>query len=139
MIHKRVLRKSVIGAAALCCGTLFGSVGCASIVGHWTGDELQPEMARDQFKLMRTEGHGKLVNADIRIQEDGSYSADLNYDGRVEQSLGTWSLDKPTYVTFVDKEGRSFGYAVRRHGDKTMDLTRTIKGTDATLTLHKQP
>jgi hypothetical protein len=139
MATKRIFNTKMRGVAAMCCGALFGSIGCASLVGHWTGDELQPEMARDQFRLMRTEPYGKLVSADIRIQEDGSYSADLNYDGNVEQSLGTWSLDKPNYVTFVDKEGKSYGYAVRRRDDNTIMLAKTIKGTDATLTLRKQP
>ncbi|HUU97384.1 MAG TPA: hypothetical protein VM487_16740 [Phycisphaerae bacterium] len=124
----------------LCLGAVVGLSGCVSLAGRWTGNELQPEMARDQFKLLRpTDQSGRLVSADLRLQQDGSYTAELNYDGKVEQSLGTWKCDLKGYLTFVDKHGRSYGYAVRRPDDKTIKLVKGIKGTDATLTLVKQP
>jgi hypothetical protein len=117
-----------------------GLSGCVSLAGRWTGNELKPEMARDQFKLLRpTDQSGKLVSADLRLQRDGSYTAELNYDGQVEQSLGTWKTDDKGYLTFVDKQGRSYGYAVRRPNDQTIEMVKGIKGTDATLTLKKQP
>lgn len=124
----------------LCLGAVVGASGCASLVGRWSGSDLRPEMARDQFRLLRpAEQPGQLVSADIRLQFDGSYTAELNYDGRVEQSLGTWKLDDKGYLTFVDKQGGSYGYAVRRVDDQTIQMVQGIKGTDATLTLNKQP
>lgn len=124
----------------LCLGTLVGLSGCISLAGHWTGNEVRPEMARDQYKLLRpTDQSGRLVSADLRLQPDSSYTAELNYDGRVEQSLGTWKCDDKGYLTFVDKQGRSYGYAVRRPNDQTIEMVKSIKGTDATLTLKKQP
>jgi hypothetical protein len=124
----------------LCLSAVAVLSGCVSLAGRWTGNELQPEMARDQFKLLRpTEQAGRLVSADLRLQQDGSYTAELNYDGRVEQSLGTWKLDAKGYLTFVDKQGRSYGYALRRPNDQTIEMVKGIKGTDATLTLKKQP
>ena len=124
----------------LCLGAVVGLSGCATLAGRWTGNELRPEMARDQFKLLRpTDQSGKLVSADLRLQQDGSYTAELNYDGKVEQSLGTWKCDEKGYLTFVDKQGRSYGYAVRRPNDQTIELVKGIKGTDATLTLTKRP
>lgn len=124
----------------LCLGVVVAPFGCVSLAGRWSGNELRPEMARDQFKLLRpTDQSGKLVSADIRLQQDGSYTAELNYDGRVEQSLGTWKYNALGYLTFVDKRGRSFGYDIRRPDDQTIEMVKGIKGTDATLTLRKQP
>lgn len=138
-----VIRKSgwqrVLGGL-LCLGAVISLSGCVSLAGRWAGGDLKPEMARDQFRLLRpTDQSGKLVSADVRLQDDGSYTAELTYDGKIEQSLGTWKLDAKGYLTFVDKQGRSFGYTVRRPNDQTIELVKGIKGTDATLTLKKQP
>jgi len=138
-VIRRVGWRRVLGGL-LCLGAVVGLSGCATLAGRWTGNELRPEMARDQFKLLRpTDQSGKLVSADLRLQRDGSYTAELNYDGKVEQSLGTWKCDAKGYLPFVDKRGRSYGYAVRRPNDQTIELVKGIKGTDATLTLKKQP
>jgi hypothetical protein len=126
-------------AGFLCLSALVSLCGCASLAGRWSGNELRPEMARDQFKLLRpTDQSGKLVNVDLRLQRDGSYTAELNYDGQVVQSLGTWKCDDKGYLTFVDKQGSSYGYAVRRVNDQTIQMVKGIKGTDATLTLTKR-
>ena len=136
---RRIGWQRVLGGL-LCLGVVVGLSGCATLAGHWSGDQLEPEMSRDQFKLLRPiEQTGRFVSADLRLQEDGSYTAELNYDGRVEQSLGSWKLDDKGYLTFVDKLGRSYGYAVRRPDDQTLEMVKGIKGTDATLTLKKQP
>lgn len=138
-IIRRVDWRRTLGGLLCLCAVLVLS-GCVSLAGRWTGGDLRPEMARDQFKLLRpAEQSGKLVSADLRLQQDGSYTADLNYDGKVEQSLGTWKCDEKGYLTFVDKQGRSYGYAVRRPNDQTIEMVKGIKGTDATLTLKKQP
>jgi hypothetical protein len=138
-VIRRVGWHRVLGGL-LCLGAVVGLSGCVSLAGRWTGSELRPEMARDQFQLLRPTGQpGKLVSADLRLQPDGSYTAELNYDGRVEQSLGSWKLDEKNYLTFVDKQGRSYGYAIRQPNDQTIEMVKGIKGTDATLTLKKQP
>ncbi len=127
-------------AKALCLGTMVGLVGCANLSGRWMGDELQPEMARDQYKLLRpADQPGKLVSADIRLQKDGSYTAELNYDGNVVQSLGKWKYADKGYLSFVDKQGSSYGYDIRRPNEETIQMVKSIKGTDAILTLKKQP
>ena len=138
-VTRRVGWQRVLGGL-LGLGAVVGLSGCATLAGRWTGSELRPEMARDQFKLLRpADQSGKLVSADLRLQQDGSYTAELNYDGKVEQSLGSWKCDAKGYLTFVDKHGSSYGYAVRRPNDQTIELVKGIKGTDATLTLKKQP
>jgi len=124
----------------LCLVAMAALSGCVSLAGRWSGGELQPEMSRDQFRLLRpADQTGRLVSADLRLQQDGSYTAELNYDGRVEHSLGAWKLDAQGYLTFVDKQGRSYGYTVRRPNDRTLEMVKGIKGTDAILTLKKQP
>lgn len=138
MIHG-VGRQRVFGGF-LCLGAVVSLCGCATLAGHWSGSELRPEMARDQFKLLRpAEQPGRLVSADLRLQKDGSYTAELNYDGNVVQSLGNWTYADKGYLSFVDKQGRSYGYDVRRPNDETIQMVKSIKGTDATLTLTKQP
>ncbi len=138
-VIRTVGRRRVLGGL-LCLSAVVGSSGCVSLAGRWIGSELQPEMARDQFKLLRpTDQPGRLVSADLRLQQDGSYTAELNYDGNVVQSLGNWKYAAKGYLSFVDKQGRSYGYAVRRPNDQTIELVKGIKGTDATLTLKKRP
>jgi hypothetical protein len=138
-LTRRVGWQQVLGGF-LCLGVVVGPSGCVTLAGRWTGSDLRPEMARDQFKLLRpAEQSGKLVSVDLRLQQDGSYTAELNYDGKVEQSLGTWKYNDKGYLTFVDKQGRSYGYDVRRPDDQTIQIVKGIKGTDATLTLKKQP
>jgi hypothetical protein len=135
----RVVGRRVFGGF-VCLGALVSLCGCASLAGRWSGNELQPEMARDQFKLLQpAEQPGRLVGADLRLQLDGSYTAELNYDGKVVQSLGKWTYAEKGYLSFVDKQGRSYGYDVRRPNDETIQLVKSIKGTNATLTLTKRP
>jgi hypothetical protein len=116
-----------------------GLTGCATLAGHWSGDSLQPEMAREQFKmLVPAEKSGKFVSVDLRLQPDGTCTADVNYDGKMEQFVGTWKDDGKGFVNFVDKQGNAYGYAVRRIDDQTLQIVKAIKGTDVTLTLKKR-
>ena len=119
---------------------LVGSSGCVNLTGRWTGDSLKPEMARDQFKLLRpAEQPGKFVSADLRLQQDGTYTAELNYDGKVERYMGTWKYDDKGFLNLNDTHGNSYGYAVRKVDDQTLELIKAIKGSDVTLKLKKQP
>jgi hypothetical protein len=140
MWQARNLKRSGMFSGLLALTVLAGSSGCATLAGRWTGDSLKPEMARDQFKLLRpAEQSGKFVSADLRLQPDGSYTAEVNYDGKVERFMGSWKYDDKGFVTFVDKQGNSYGYAVRKVDDQTIQLIKSVKGTDVTLTLKKQP
>ena len=135
-----------VGSHRVFCGFLslgaaVTSFGCASLAGRWSGSELRPEMARDQFMLLRVaEQPAQLVSADLRLQQDGSYTAELSYDGMVEQSLGTWRTDEQGYLALVDQRGNTYGYALRRPGDETIQMVvKDIRSTDVSLTLKKQP
>jgi len=119
---------------------LTSATGC-SIAGRWVGSELKPDMARDQFPFMQSSTPpAKFVSTDLRLQQDGSYTADTNYGGTMHNSTGTWKHDaNKGFITFTDKEGNTFGYGVRKPDEQTLEIVRAIKGTDVTLTLKKQP
>jgi len=125
----------------LCLGAVVSLCGCVSLAGRWSGNGLQREMTRDQSRLPRlAEQPDELVGVDLRLQQDGSYTAELNYDGMVEQSLGTWKCEDQGYLAFVDQQGNTYGYALRRPRDRTIQMVvKDIKGTDVSLTLKKQP
>jgi hypothetical protein len=126
------LKYSAIGLVVL-------MAGC-DIVGRWSGSSLSPEMARDQFKLLRPESMpGKFVSVDFRFQKDGSYTADINYDGKLESKQGTYKYDaNKGMLTLMDKEGNSYAYAAKKVDDQTLQLVKGVKGSDVTLTLKKQ-
>ncbi len=135
--HSRRLKSwltySAIGVLAL-------TAGC-DIVGRWSGSNLNPEMARDQFKLLRPESvPGKFVSADFRFQKDGSYTADVVYDGKLTSYQGTYKYDaNKSMLTLMDKQGNSYAYAAKKVDDQTLQLIKGIKGSDVALTLKKQP
>ena len=75
-------------------GIVILTAGC-DLVGRWTGSSVNPEMARDQFKLLRPESQpGKFVSADFRFQQDGTFTAEINYDGKLESHQGTFKYDR---------------------------------------------
>ncbi len=134
---QKVSRLRVFGI--LCLAAMVSS-GCATMDGRWQGSQVDPEMARDQFKLLRPDHEpGRLVNADLRLHNDGSYTAELNYDGQIQRSQGTWDYDhSERYITFVDEYGHTYGYSVRRPDDRTAELVKEVQGTDAVLELKQR-
>jgi hypothetical protein len=120
-------------------GVVLMTTGC-EITGHWTGNSLTPEMARDQFKILRPDGvPGKFVSADFRFQKDNSYTADINYDGKLESHQGTYKYDDGKKTLMLrDKAGNSYMFAAKKVDDKTLQLIKSIKGSDVTLTLTKE-
>ncbi len=139
MLHATHARRSGSWLKYSAIGFVILATGC-DIVGRWTGSSLSPEMARDQFKLLRGEGEpGKFVGADFRFQQDGSFTADINYDGKLESHQGTYKYDANKGVlTLVDKKGNSSVFAARKVDDQTLQLVKGIKGSDVILTLRKQ-
>ena len=125
----------------LCLGAVVSVCGCAGLAGRWSGSESRPEMAGDQFTLLQPADQPCwLVTADLCLQQDGNYMAELSYDGVVRQSLGNWEREDQGYLAFVDQQGNTYGYALRRPGDRTIQMVvKDIKGTDVSLTLRKQP
>jgi hypothetical protein len=123
-----------------CFALIAASTGCVNLTGHWIGSDLKPEMARDQFQFLRGgEQTDNFVNTDLRLQQDGSYTAVTNYGGTLHNNTGTWKYDDKGYVTFSDSQGHSYVYAAKKIDDNTLLIIRGIKGTDVTLTLKKAP
>lgn len=112
--------------------------GCASVKGHWNGRDVKPEMARDQISFFRPTGQtGNFVEADLRLQSDKTYVAEVNYGGKVTTFAGTWKFKKQT-LNFTGSDGQPRVASARLKGDKTLEITESIKGTQVVLTLEKQ-
>lgn len=127
------------GIKVLTAGLLISLSGCASLPGHWSGNEVNPESARSRFRLLTPgEESGKLIRADVQLQQNGDYTAELIYDEGVERSSGKWALESPSYLTFVDENQKSYGYAVRHLDEQTIRLARRYQGIDTSLTLNRQ-
>jgi len=95
-------------------------------------------MARDQYDLFRpADSKDNFVSADFRLQQDGTFIADLNYGGNLTQSTGTWKLEGAK-LTLTDRTGKALVFLVRQPDSNTLEIVRGIKGSDVTLTLKKQ-
>lgn len=138
MAHDRFgFRSARAYLTALLIGTSFSATGCA-INGRWVGGDLNPEMARDQFDLMRPDGNmDEFVQADIRFQNDGTYMADLRYGDVLKRSTGTWK-HQGDKLTLVEEDGDPQVFLVKQPDGATLNLIVGVKGTDVTLTLKKQ-
>jgi hypothetical protein len=124
----------------VCCllALLLSTTGCVTIAGRWSGGELVPAMARDQFDLFRPEGNtASFVSAELRLQEDGTYTADLKYGEELIRSTGTWTFEGQK-LSMTDNEGRSLVFVARKVDDMTLEIITGIKGTDVVLTVKKQ-
>ena len=121
-------------------GALVPLVGCG-LQGRYMGGDLRPEMARDQFELLRPDDMpGRFVEADLRFQQDGTFTAVVNYDGKLETHQGTFKYDQQVgKLTFTDNKGDSYVYGAKKPDDNTLLLLKGIKGSDVTLTLKRQP
>lgn len=139
MFRGTYARRLVSGLTFLALGSLILVAGCG-IEGRWAGSSLNPEMARDQFRLLRPESTpGKFVSADMRFQQDGTCTADVVYDGKLESQQGTYQYDaNKSLLTITDKQGNSYAYAAKKVDDQTLQIVKGVKGTDVTLTLKKR-
>jgi hypothetical protein len=112
--------------------------GCATLVGRWSGDDLAPAMARDQFDLLRPQGNtAAFVSAEIRLQQDATFLADLRYGTDLIHVSGTWKLNGER-LTLTDQAGRAKVYVAKRIDDNNLQLITGIKGSDVVLKLKKQ-
>ena len=112
--------------------------GCATLVGRWSGGDLNPAMARDQFDLLRPQGNtAAFVSAEIRLQQDGTFLADLRYGTDLIHATGTWKLEGDK-LTLTDQAGRAKVYIAKRIDDNNLQLITGIKGSDVVLKLKKQ-
>ncbi len=91
----QVLKSVAIGAALLVL------TGCASHVGTWQLDTIDPADAK---------GHYQFVN--VNLHEDGTYTAERNVDGKMETNRGTYTFGDGK-LTFKNAEGKEVMYDAR--------------------------
>ena len=113
--------------------------GCATLVGHWESTSVVPEMARDQFQLIRSNNAtGEFMQAKMAFTEDGRYVAEAFHAGGNSLNRGSWKyLDGQ--LTLSDNEFGEHVYAVDLAGNgKTLQIVQPIKGTDVVLTMTRR-
>lgn len=121
------------GRLALLILMMLAPSGCPTMTGRWFVSDLSPAMARDQFDLFRPAcERGNLVSADIRLQKDGTFLADMKNGSELVQVAGTWALDGQE-LTLTDQKGRAQVFFAKSTNDQTLHLITGMKGTDMVL------
>ncbi len=110
--------------------------GCVGITGKWISSSMEPEMARDQFRLLRPDDHeGQLIKATISLKKDSTYLAEVYYDGGADITTGTWQLTDNKLMLLDNKYGsHTFAVELSKNG-KVLRIIRPIKGTDVVLVM----
>ena len=113
--------------------------GCATLVGNWESTSVSPEMARDQFRLIRsTNATGEFIQAKVTFNKDGRYVAEVFHAGGNSLTRGAWKyLDGQ--LTLNDNEFGEHSYVADLVGNgKTLQIVQPIKGTDVVLTMTRR-
>ena len=131
-MRSMIFQPGLLMSAALMCS------GCG-LTGQWASTSLEPEIARDEFRLFDSMRDGReFTKATVDLHDDGTYSAEVYYGEKIEQSTGTWE-SAGRKLTFVDSRGRSQTYEYTLSGDhKKLTIVREIEGTDVVLELKRQ-
>lgn len=118
---------------------LLGMVsGCATMVGTWESTSLYPEMARDQFRLIRSDNAtGDFLQAKVSFDKDGKYVAETYHRGGNSLSRGTWEYVNGR-LTLNDDELGAHSYAADFGPGGTFRIVQPIKGTDVVLTMTRR-
>ncbi len=113
--------------------------GCATLVGNWESTSLSPEMARDQFRLIRSDNAaGEFIRARVTFDKDDRYVAEVYHQGGNTLTRGTWEYSNDR-LTLNDDEFGEHTYVADLAGDgKTLRIVQEIKGTDVVLTMTRR-
>ena len=113
--------------------------GCATLVGNWESTSVSPEMARDQFQLIRsTNATGEFMQAKVTFNKDGRYVAEVFHEGGNSLTRGDWEYLNGR-LTLNDNEFGEHSYAADLAGNgKTLQIVQPIKGTDVVLTMTRR-
>ncbi len=113
--------------------------GCATLVGDWESTSVSPEMARDQFQLIRSNNATEeFIQAKVTFNEDGKYVAEVFHAGGNSLTRGDWEyLDGR--LTLNDSKFGEHSYVADLAGNgKTLQIVQPIKGTDVVLTMTRR-
>ena len=131
-------RPMVVGMIVGSLLTVGGLSGCATLVGNWESTSLDPEMARDQFRLIRSDNAtGDFLQAKVTFDKDGRYVAETYYQGGNSLSRGTWEYANGR-LTLNDDELGAHSYAADFGPGGTFEIVQPIKGTDVVLTMTRR-
>ena len=114
--------------------------GCG-LKGHWQSREIDPTVARDEYRPFGTVSPGgPFSRADVYLNEDQSYTADVYYGNEAVRSNGTWQKkDFKNEITFLPTTGSAYTYKYElKDFDSTLVLTREVQGTDVKWILKRQ-
>jgi hypothetical protein len=112
-------------------------IGC--MTGTWTYDSMEPEMARDDYRMFGPTFPGQeFTNVTLRLHDDGTYHGTAYYGEDVQNSTGTWKY-RDGKLTLVDRSGGAYTWdADLKKSGQELELERTMEGTDVILTLKRQ-
>ena len=132
MKRQRLFELGFLGLLVVACP------GCATLNGRWSGGDVTPAMARDQFDLFRPQANkASFVSAEIRLQQDGTFTAEIKYGNDLVRATGTWKLDGEK-LSLTDQAGRAQIFLTKRIDENTLQIITALKGTDVVLTVKKQ-
>ncbi len=113
--------------------------GCATLVGNWESTSVSPEMARDQFQLIRsTNATGEFIQAKVSFNKDGRYLAEVFHAGGNSLTRGNWDYSNGRLTLEDNKFGEHSFEADLAGNGKTLQIVQPIKGTDVVLTMTRR-
>lgn len=90
--------------------------GCANHVGKWVLDSIDPPDARGHYQL-----------ASVTLNEDGTYTAERELDGKTETHTGTYTFEGGK-LTFRNADGREISYDARlTHLNRKLEVKTQMK------------
>ena len=113
--------------------------GCATLQGDWESTSVAPEMARDQFRLIRADNAtGEFIQAKVSFNKDGRYVAEVFHAGGNSLTRGNWDYSNGR-LTLDDNRFGEHSYEADLAGNgKTLQIVQPIKGTDVALTMTRR-
>lgn len=115
--------KTLMQGSILACALLV-LTGCGNMTGSWKLASIEPPTAADNFEF------GKIV-----LNEDNTFMAEADYEGRTREMHGTYTYDKSTKtLKFHSKHGpdRVYKAELAMFGDK-MQVWQTDDEWKATM------
>ncbi|MFG0285648.1 MAG: lipocalin family protein [Phycisphaerales bacterium JB039] len=104
-------------ASVLIVGALLGGCANSNLVGAWESTGEDP---------------GAFEVGSVMFRDDGTYSADVNYESREMQDRGEWTYRSGTLTLDSSSDAPDRSYKVKVKGD-TMTITNPETGQSVTM------